>query len=185
MKLLTAINGIMPVLGEHTVTSVQSKNPALAVILPNIDIEIDNISTSGLWFNTFETTYYPDPEKYIALGADVLTVVPTNPSVNCVQRGLRLMNADTQDYFWDAPVEARITTRVDFEELPESVAKFVFYTALVAAYATDIGLEGSIQLWQQKAGFAMTDLTREHLRNRRYSISRSPRFGRMRSAMVA
>jgi hypothetical protein len=185
MQLLTAINGIMPVLGEHTVTSVQSKNPALAVILPNIDMEIDNISNSGLWFNTFDTTYYPDSENNITLGSEVLSVVPRNPRVNCIQRGTRLMDADTQDFLWYSPVEARITTRVAFDELPESVAKYVFYTSLVAAYATDIGLEGSIQLWQQKAGAAMTDVTREHLRNRRHSIVKSRRYAHLRSVMVA
>jgi hypothetical protein len=185
MKLLTAINGILPVLGEHTVTSVQAKNPALAIILPNIDLEISNISRPGLWFNTFETTYYPDSELGISVGTDVLSIVPVYANVNCIQRGTRLMNADTQSYEWTTPVKVHITTLVPFEELPESVAVYVLYAALVTSYATDIGLEGSIQLWQQKAKGAMVDVTREHLRNRRYSISKSPRFGKLLSSMVA
>lgn len=183
MDLLTAVNRILPALGEHPVTSITSRNPTLAIILPKIDNKLDDTLTPGYWFNTFKTTLYPDSEKVIAIPADTLSFVPT--WVDAIQRGMRLFDPVTQTYLWSSPVEGVRITRVPFDELPESAASYVFYSALVICYVQDLGMESAVQLWQAEAAGAERRLMSEHLRNKKYSTTRSPRYARLRHAMRA
>ncbi len=183
MELLTAINGILPVLGEHSVTSITARNPTLNILIPAIERERDEVCQRAFWFNTFDTTLYPDTNGGIAIATDVLAFIPDR--VQAAVRGPALFNPDTMDFVWLEPVTGRIVLRTTFDELPESVATLVFYTALITAYATDLGLEGSIRLWQSKADGAMQSVTREHLRQKKYTTRRSPRYQRYINALRA
>jgi hypothetical protein len=76
-------------------------------------------------------------------------------------------------------------TLVPFEELPESVANWVFWTVLVEQYITDIGVTNEAQAWAGEITTAGTTVLSEHLRNKRYSTQRSPRYNRYRRALSA
>ena len=130
MELLTAVNRILPTLGEHPVTSLNTKHPTIAVVLPKIKLKVDDLTLQGYWFNTFKVTLYPDSEGGIAMPVDTLSFIPN--SAPAIQRGRKLYNADKQSYIWAEPIEAVIITRVPFEELPESVALYVMYSVMVA-----------------------------------------------------
>ena len=182
MKLLDAVNGILPVLGEHTVTRVDARHPTLAVILPNIQRALDETLIKGWWFNTFRTKLYPALDKTIVLPNDTLAFLPDS-AYNGSVRGKKLYNGDTLSYVWETTVEGVITERVQFEELPESVASFVFYYAMVTTYLTDIGLEAIVEQWKEMADSAEELATAEHLRNKRYSTRKSSRYSRLRRAM--
>lgn len=181
MDLLTAVNRILPKLGEHPVTSLNTKHPTLAILLPQIATKLDDTLISGWWFNTFNTKLYPDSEGGIALPLDTLSFVPKRDLA--VQRGSRLYNGSTMDYKWAAPVEGSLITRIPFDEMPESAAQHIFYASLVAAYVTDIGLENEVQIWQSEAAQAHNRMTAEHFRNKKYSTQRSPRYARYRAAL--
>lgn len=183
MELLTAVNRILPVLGEHPVTSTTIKHPTLAILLPKIDMKIEDLTSQGYWFNTFKTTLYQDSEGGIELPTDTLSFVPTYD--NAIQRGRRLYNGDTMTYVWDAPVEGTLITRLPFAELPESCAVYVQYSVMIAAYVTDIGFEQDVQVWQTEAGAAERRLMSEHLRHKKYTTQKSPRYARLRHAMRA
>lgn len=183
MDLLTAVNRIMPKLGEHPVTSLNKKHPTLAILLPIIDTKIEDLTMQGQWFNTSDITLYPDSEGGIAIPADTLSFTPKD--MQAVVRGLRLFNAATSSYVWKLPVAGTLIARLGFEELPESVASLVWYSALVDAYVTDIGMEQIVQAWMQQAQLAQARVLAEHLRNVKYSTKRSPRFARLRLAMRA
>lgn len=183
MELLTAVNRILPALGEHPVTSLNQKHPTLAILLPGIDGKRDDLTMQGWWFNSFDTTLYPDPEKYVAVPAECLSFVPKREQA--VVRGKKLFNAVTLSYAWNAPVEGNLITRVPFNELPESVAGWVFYSALVDAYVTDIGVQSELKNWERLAGQAEARVLSEHLRNKKYTTRKSPRYQRIISAMRA
>lgn len=182
MLLLNAINEVLPKLGEHPVTSTESKSPTLAVVIPQIEATTRNLLTAGWWFNTFNITLYPDSEKYIGVPLNTLKWIP-EPGVSCIARGERFYNGDTQSFKFDGPVKGVVTQLVSFEELPESVAQAVLYTALVIIYATDIGLEEVVRIWQGLATAGMARMEAEHLENKRYSIRQSRRFRNLLSAM--
>jgi hypothetical protein len=182
MKLLDACNGILPVLGEHTVTRVDARHPTLAVILPNIDRALDETLTKGWWFNTAQVKLFPGLDKTIALPNDTLAFLPDADFRGSV-RGKKLYNNETVSFTWDGPVTGVLTERVGFEDLPESVASFVFYYALVTTYLTDIGLEPIVEQWREMADSAEELATAEHLRNVRYSTRKSPRYARYRNSL--
>lgn len=183
MDLLTAVNRILPKLGEHPVTSLTVKHPTLAILLPEIQTKLEDESMQGMWFNTFNVKLQPDSEGNVTLPVDTLSFVPKY--LNAVQRGRQLYNGETQLYFWSEPVEGRLVTKVPFDLLPESAASLVFYSALVSVYVTDIGLEREVQLWQQQADIARARVSNEHLRNKKYTTRRSPRYQRILAAMRA
>ena len=183
MRLLDAVNLILPVLGEHPVTSINVKHPTLAVILPKLELERTEVLNLGLWFNQYSITLYPDSEGGIAMPVGTLAFLPD--SVNAVVRGPRLMRTDDHSYVWGSPVTGNITVDVPFEELPESVAGAVMYGALVDAYVTDIGMEQNVQMWQGEAREATLRMNTEHLRNMRYSTRQSKQYKHIRNAMRA
>lgn len=184
MLLLDAINEVLPKLGEHPVTSTESKSPTLAVVIPQINMTSRNLLTRGWWFNTFEITLYPDSEGYIDVPLGTLKWIP-EPGVSCIARGERFYNGVAQSFKFTVPIKGVVTQSVPFEELPESVAQAVLYGSLVIIYATDIGLEEVVRVWQGLASTAMAQMEAEHLENKRYSIRQSRRYLKLRSAMRA
>lgn len=181
MKLLDAVNLILPKLGEHPVTSLTLKHPTLAIILPEVENELKQLLNRGWWFNQFEYTATPDVDGKIALGTETLSFVPSTDYASV--RGVELFNTETMSFIWDHPVKGLLTTYVDFDKLPESAAQVVFCNALINAFVTDIGVSNELQVWQVKAGAAASDLLAEHLRNRRYSTAKTRRFARLRCAL--
>lgn len=174
---------MLPKLGEHPVTDLDVNHPTLAVILPVIDNSVVQLLTKGWWFNEFDVTLYPDNEKGIAIGTEVISFTPTY--VQAAMRGRALYNPESLSYLWDSPVEGRIKQVLDFNVLPESAAQFIMYSALIEAYVTDLGVSQDVQVWQSLATAAYTQLLAEHLRNRKYSTTSTRRFQRLRLAMKA
>ena len=182
MQLLEAVNLILPKLGEHRVTRLDAKHPTLAIILPEVENELISLLKKGWWFNEFDYTAYPDNEGRIALGVDTITFVPKDPAV-AVQRGLSLYNPVTLSYAFEEPVIGRIRQKVAFDDLPESAAQFVYYTALVNAFITDIGMTNEVQFWGSSAAAAYSDLTAEHLRQKQYNTKSTRQWKNFRRAL--
>ena len=182
MKLLTAINNILPKLGEHTVTRVDARHPTLAIILPIIEQCLVETLQKAWWFNGGRTTLYPDSDKQIFLPTTCMSFLPDAEFVGSV-RGNRLYNNETMTYEWPKPVTGILRERVEFEELPETVATYVFYYALCTAYLTDIGLESVVEQWKEMADSAEEAATLEHLRNVRHSTQKSRRWGRLQRSL--
>lgn len=183
MLLLTAVNNILPKLGEHPVTNLTVQSPTLSVILPEIETQRKDLLTTGYWFNRFSTTLMRDNANEITLPLNTLAFKADTE--RAVVRGTRLYNGDTLSFTWGAAVAGTVILDVPFEELPESVAQLITYTAATTAYATDIGLEPVLQLWQQLAQAAALRVQKEHLRNMQYTTQRSPRYARLRDALRA
>lgn len=182
MQLLDAVNLILPKLGEHAVTSLDTRHPTLAVILPEIENELRQFLMKGWWFNEFVYTVYPDTEGFCALGTDTLSFIPDYPEV-AVQRGSQLYNPTTLSFVFSEPVVGRVRQYVQFDLLPESAAQTVLYSALVTSYVSDIGLTQEVQMWQLKAAAAASEALAEHLRQRKYSTKSSARYQRLRAAL--
>lgn len=181
MQLLQAVNEILPALGEHTVTAVDERHPTVAVILNAIYSETDVFLLKGWWFNMYTITLRPDPERAIFLPQDTLEVLGLDQP--CIQRGDQAWNPINFSYLWDGPVKVRLKSRLDFEHIPESAARAVLYRACIKAYETDIGLEKVINEWKLREAEALQLVLAEHLRNARYSTTRTNAFQRIRRAL--
>lgn len=181
MDLLQAVNSILPKLGEHPVTNVTVKHPTLAIILPVFDTTLNTALRRGWWFNEFDYTVYPDSEQFAGVPEDALEFLPDEAGP--VVRGRRFFDTRTNSFKFDGPFKGRLKVNVPFEELPESVAYLVMYTALVEVYLTDIGMEQVVQGWVAMQTQAEAQASSEHLRNMRHSTKNSARYRRIRNAM--
>lgn len=182
MKLLDAVNLVLPKLGERAVTSLEVKHPTLAIVLPIVEARLRITLNRGWWFNEYPYTVPLTTENEANLGTDTLRFLPDAPDT-AVQRGLRLFNPVTLMYTFAAPIKGVVTQYVAFDDLPESAATYVFYAALSEAYATDLGITQELQLWQSLAASSWSDMLAEHLRNKRYSTKRSGKWRNMIRAM--
>lgn len=180
MELLTAVNRILPKLGEHPVTSLNTKHPTLAILIPQIETKIEDVLTPGWWFNTSNVTLYPDSEGGIALPDTILSfIADKHPAV---ARGLKLYNQGYRTFSWSEAVTGVLIEKLPFDELPESVAQVVLYSALVSSYVTDIGMEDDVRMWQAEAQDAERRMNSEHLKNMRYSLKNGRRFQKIERA---
>lgn len=182
MELLDAVNLIMPKLGERAVTSVVTKHPTLAVLLPIMEQTRKNALRRGWWFNEFKYTAFPAPDGTIEIGVSVLSFTPEYPST-AVQRGTYLFNPETMSDKFQGPVRGVSITDVEFRALPESMATYVLYAAAIEMISTDIGVTQEIQVWQSLAGQAWSDVLAEHLKNKQYSTRKSRRWRSLVGAM--
>ncbi len=184
MKLLDAVNLIMPKLGERAVTSLSVKHPTLAVLLPIIEQTRKTTLLRGWWFNKYAYTAYPDTDGVIALGSDTLSFVPDDAGT-AVVRGQNLFNPVTLTGVFSAPVTGTVIQNVEFDLLPESAAYYVFYSALVEAFTTDIGVTQELGVWQSKAGQGWSDMLMEHLRQVKTSTKTRRAWAKLQQAMRA
>lgn len=182
MELLKAVNLTLPALGEHVVTRIDARHPTLAVILPVLDLKINECLMRGWWFNENTYTAYPDNEGFIYMPSNTLAFLPSR-DVDASVRNFRLYNPSTRNFVWTGPVTGLLQERLEFEELPESVATFVYYDALVQIYITDIGLESVVAEWKGYATTAEYTATQEHLRNKKHTTKNSARYGRYLRAL--
>ena len=175
MQLLTAVNLIMPKLGERPVTSLEVKHPTRAVLLPIIEQTRRNTLKRGWWFNEYPITLYPNMAGEIDLGTETLSFLPDCEG-EAIERGEQLYNPKTLTYVFTAPVKGTVIQDVPFEQLSESVAAYVFYSSLVEAYATDLGVTQDLPVWQTLAARAWSDFLAEHLRQKKHSTRKSRRW---------
>lgn len=186
MDLLTAVNQILPKLGERPVTSTDSKSPTLAVILPQLDADRMMLLQTGWWFNLFEgVKLYPDSEGGVAIPDDTLSFIADRNQEPVVVRGTKLMRTRDMSFVFPVgtPITGTLIQDVAFAELPESAARYVLYTALITCYATDIGLEQVVQMWQQYAKAALGSMEQEHMRQRHYTIKATRQYMNLRRGM--
>lgn len=183
MDLLTVVNRILPKLGEHPVTSLEDRHGTVAMILAEVDTQIEDLTTRGWWFNEYSTTLPLTVDNKVLVPAGTLKFVPADYTQKAAVRGSKLFNADTSTFVWDKQIEGTITVKLPFNELPESAAQFVWYSALVAAYITDIGLGDDVRAWAGKSTEASTSMMSEHLEQKRYATVRTRRYHKIRNAM--
>lgn len=182
MLLLDAVNLVMPKLGERPVTSLTVKHPTLGILLPIIEQTRRNALRRGWWFNEFQYEAFPGTDGTIDIGIDTLSFIP-DMADTAVVRGTKLYNPLTLSYVFTHSVKGRVIKDVPFEELPESAAAYVFYSSLVDAFATDLGVSEEFGVWQSMAARAWSDLLAEHLRQRKFTTRRSRRWQQLRSAL--
>ncbi|PSJ80804.1 hypothetical protein [Neisseria iguanae] len=57
-----------------------------------------------------------------------------------------MYNTDKRSWYFDAPITVRLVERLDFEDLPELAAQYVFYSAGLECYIGDFGADSTAEL---------------------------------------
>lgn len=183
MVLLDYVNMILPTVGERPVTSINTKHPTLATLLPilNHNRRTALKKNGGWWFNKFDTTLYPDADGEITVGSDCLAFVADRGNV--AVRGSRLFNGSTANYKFDGPVQGTLTQDVEFDEMPDSVKDYVFASSVVQNYVTDLGVTQELNEYKMLAASAWSTMLAEHLRQVKHNTRKSKHWQRYTAAL--
>ena len=182
MKLLDAVNTVLPYMGEHPVTDTDTAHPSVDLILAAIDRQRQMLLAEGWWFNEKTRTLPVNTDGKIDAPTDIISLYGLDCDVEI--RGDDLIDTYTGSWLFSSPVTVELITDEPFEYLPLYAAMYITYMAAIEVYTADFGVENSVQMLQSFASQAMEKLKQENLRKRRYNSSafkRSGRFGRIRS----
>lgn len=182
MNLLTAVNNILPHLGENPVTTVDARHPTVAMIKDAIQESKTMLISEGWWFNERKITLYPSSEGEIFAPDRVLAFYPTDGQEVEI-RGEKMYDLANGTYHFTKKVDAMIIDDLDFEELPTYAAHAVQYNAAHWVYTQDFGVESVVQYLLSHEMQALTLLRQENLRKRKYNSlknNRAFRFVRAR-----
>lgn len=167
MKLLDAVNTVLPYLGEANVTSTTARNTTVQSILQQMDTAKQLLLSTGWWFNTVAVTLYPGSDKRIKAPVNVLNWECSDTSMLSEIRGEYLYNLSVGSYEFDTGQYGVIKRNLDFEELPEYAALAVTYSACLAVYSADLGVDSTYSAEiTSRLGEARMYLERDHLRKK-------------------
>ena len=181
LKLLEAVNNILPYLGENPVTTVDIRHPTVALIIDNIKQQKLNLLGEGWWFNELRTTLYPSSEGEVYVPTNTISFYPEDNIYT--ERNRRVYNISTGSYRHTSPIKCKIVEDLEFEELPYYAALVIQERAAQLAYVKDYGVESAIEVMQKKEQEAWFALNQEHLRNRRYNSLQNRRAFRFMNSL--
>lgn len=164
MKLLDAINIILPKMGERPVTSLDEPNSSVDVVLPLMEIHRQSLLSDGWWFQRQRLVIRENlATRRYDLGKNVLAFYPKNPSQAVYSPGV-LVHPDTQSpYDVVGPVEGWSVLDVPFDDLPVHAQLYIMYTAGLQALEDSLDKQ-NMQAWYTGAVSAMDKLTTAELR---------------------
>ena len=179
MELLEAVNTVMPYLGEHVVTDVDTTtHPTVDLILQGLDRNRKALLAEGWWFNdVIKEQLHPDTTGRIPAPNGVLNVYGYEKDVSV--DGQFLYNLTDNQMFFDSHVCVRYTKDMEFKDLPYYAACAVLYKTAMEVYTADLGIDSNFQLLQALYDENRKKLVQDNLRNRGYNSSR-PIGGRFR-----
>lgn len=130
MKLLDAINIILPKMGERPVTSLDEPNSSVDVILPLVEIHRQSLLSDGWWFQRQRLTIHENQAtRRYDLGINVLAFYPKNPAQAVYSPGI-LVHPETQSpYDVVGPVEGWSVLDIPYDDLPIQAQLYIMYTA--------------------------------------------------------
>lgn len=184
MRLIDAVNTVLPYLGEHVITRIEgTKHPTVGLITDAIERQTRSLLAQGFWFNELELTLPLNTDGYVRVPERTISAQGLN--CNLVIDGEFFMNAQTGSNVFTQPVVARILRDYEFEKLPELAALVVTYKAAIEVFTADYGADNTLQVLQQHVYENMALLRQEELRMRRYNTQPNIRrkFGRYNSIM--
>lgn len=126
--MLTKLEALNIILSSSQLSPVESLDSG------DIDAEIaesilqevlEEVQTRGWAWNTEEMRILPDTSGNLNLPANVLSVDPVDPRKRVVQRGQRLYNLEENSFTFNQPIDVRLTLALVFEDLPQSVRRYI------------------------------------------------------------
>lgn len=170
LKILEAINNILPHLGEAPVTSVDARHPTVALIVQALTLARQALLSEGWWFNEETRVLYVNPDGLLPTPINLLALYSDTDTV-LEPRGDYIYNlsAGTGVFTPNTPYTVRLVVDLPFEHLPTYAALYLQYTAAITVYTQDFGVEKVVSALGQSAAMAYNMLEQEELRKRRYT----------------
>ena len=127
---LECINIMLAAIGEAPINTLTGTLPVDAVTAQKTLAEINkDVQNEGWSFNQeFNVKLTRDGSNQIALGTDMLKVdanVFDHPTIDVVQRGLKMYDRKNNTYVFDTDLTCNITYFRNFDEIPESARRYI------------------------------------------------------------
>lgn len=177
MELLEAVNSIITKLGENPVDSVDVRHPTVSIILQHLKSVNKELQAPGWWFNEHIMKLQPNSDGYVVVPKDTISARVKDKQTYL--EGRKIVCASTLNDKWDVPLWVKLRRTLEFEATPYEFASWVVDTAAVRAYVADYGYEEVVKLWQMEARAKEQLVHGEHIRQRRLSAMKAPRYQRM------
>lgn len=172
MDLLTAVNLVLPYLAEHKVTSTDSRNPVVDLILDALDRNRITLLAEGTYLNTVEKlTLYPNSDKKIVAPTEVLALYGLDYPVRL--EGAYIYNIKDDTYLFNKSLNVRLIRNIEFEDLPYYAASYITYKSAYEVYTASFGIDNTATALVGLSEEARRKFTQEDLRNRDYNSLRS------------
>ena len=171
MTELDAVNIVLPYLGEHTVSTLNSRSPTVSLIQDALKNNAGTLLAEGFWFNKQIRKLYPDTSGIIYTPDSMLALYPTGNTL-FEPRGNKLWDITNSTWYFESEVEALIIDNLLFDELPLYAQETCCYMAAIELYAKDFGVDSTYQLLQQKYQQAALLLRQENLRKSKFNMSK-------------
>ena len=127
---LECINIMLAAIGEAPINTLTGTLPVDAVTAQKTLAEINkDVQNEGWSFNQeFNVVLTRDGSNQIALGADILKVdanVFDHPTIDVIQRGLKMYDRKNNTYVFDTDLTCNVTYFRNFDEIPESARRYI------------------------------------------------------------
>lgn len=177
MRELEAINLTLEALGESRVIDVNTSNPSAGLARSALARNRRGLLSTGFWFNVVEREVTPTADGFINVPWNQLAVYNAGSDSKYGVRDGNLYDLMEQNQYFDSSVKLKIVLDLDFEDLPEHAAMWVANYTTAQVYLNDLGGDSNYANYAQEAERYKSMVLREHLRNQRFSTSKT-RFAR-------
>ena len=168
MKLLDAVNTVLPFMGEHPVTTVESsRHPTVDLIVAAIDRHRLTMLSEGYWFNEETHKILVNTDGRINVPETALAVSGIDCDVNI--EGEYFYDVANHTFQFTKPITVKLSIAKPFEHLPYTFAMLLTYKAGVDVYTADFGVESAIQVMNSRVIEYGEKLHQEELNHRRYN----------------
>lgn len=181
MREIDAVNVTLEALGESRIIDINTSNPSAGLARVALTRTRRGVLSTGWWFNTIfrEVTPTPNPGQ-IKVPWNQLSMYGRD-GVKYGERDGHLYDLVEQTKVFKDTVQLKIIVDIEFEDLPEHMAMWVAHDTAAQVYLNDLGSDGNYKGLLLVASEYEALNMREHLRNQRYSTSRTRNAGKIRS----
>lgn len=177
MRELDAVNLTLEALGESRVMDINTSNPSAGLARSALARNRRGLLSTGYWFNVVEREITPTADGFIKIPWNQLAVYDTCSDNKYGVRDGNLYDLVEQDEYFDSPVKIKVVLDLNFEDLPEHAAMWIANYTTAQVYLNDLGSDGNYANYASEAERYKSLVLREHLRNQKYSTSKT-RFAR-------
>ena len=177
MRELEAINLTLEALGESRVMDVNTSNPSAGLARSALARNRRGLLSTGYWFNVVEREITPTADGFIKVPWNQLAVYDACSGSKYGVRDGNLYDLVEQNEYFDSSVKIKVVLDLDFEDLPEHAAMWIANYTTAQVYLNDLGSDGNYANYAAEAERYKSLVLREHLRNQKYSTSKT-RFAR-------
>ena len=172
---LECINIMLAAIGEAPINSLLGSLPVDAVTAQKTLNEINkDIQNEGWSFNQeFNVVLTRDNNGHINIGIDMLKVdanVFDHPTIDTVQRGLKLYDRKNNTFVFDTDLTCNVTYFRDFDELPEPARRYINVRAARVFVDRLVGDDGLLTYTSQDEARARANLMETDMDNADHNV---------------